>query len=348
MVVELSDNAFIPMGQLNELRRKAFADMEKALTDSYKRVYKPLINNVSPTQNDIDIQIQSANIDTQNTHYKKSVLISYIDQINDSIYENDSINDIYYSFELFDNQGIVQELEKCHKHGKRAVLALPHITTQKASAKIKSLIKLAVTGDFGDVCSVAGVDCVMVRNLEQLGIFSSIASENGYSFTKNVITDANLYIWNNSSFKQLNDMVSKCGLELVKVTLPYELTYKELADIDVANGIDVELVVYTRIPVMISEQCVRKTKGICDNSNNYVYIQDKKGRDFLVRSVCSYCYSVMYNSSKLNISDMISEISSINADYLRYELIDRQDKFDDIYNSKHNDTENGHFVMGVE
>lgn len=353
VIVELSDNAFIPMGQLNELRRKAFSNMEKVITDSYRRVYKPCdnINNVEnentlATKNDIDIHTQSANIDRQAISYKKSVLISYIEQIDDIIYENDSISDIYYSFELFDDKRIVYELEKCHKHKKRAILALPHITTQKTSAKVKKLIEMAVSGDFGESVKIAGVDGVMVRSLEQLGIFSSVASQAGYSFTKNVITDANLYIWNNSSFEQFIDIVKECGLELIKVTLPFELTAKELADITIKNRIDVELVVYTRIPVMISEQCVRKTKGLCDHSNNYVYIQDKKSRDFLVRSVCSYCYSIMYASSKLNISAMDSEIALVNADYLRYELVDRKEKFDNIY--IHSDMENGHFVMGVE
>ena len=54
----------------------------------------------------------------------------------------------------------------------------------------------------------------------------------------------------------------------------------------------------------------------------------------------------MYASSKLNISAMDSEIALVNADYLRYELVDRKEKFDNIY--IHSDMENGHFVMGVE
>ncbi len=342
IVLEMADNIFIPMGQLNELRRNAFHDMEDMITAEYRREYIHVCNDKK-----CDCNYQTA--DKKTVHYKKSVMIMHMQQL-EGVYEDGNIDDIYYNFSLFeDKEDIYNEISRCHNAGKRAVLVLPHITTQKTSSKVYNLIMQAVMPEIDD--KRCRVDAVMVRNMQQIGIFAKIAGQDGYTGTTDVITDACMYIWNTEALKQFDDIAKLCGLRLIKVTLPYELTSGEMADINKSySDIDVELVVYTRIPVMISEQCVRKTKGICDHSYNKVVLQDIKKRSFTVQSICSYCYSIMYDSKRLNIAGRIDDIKSTGADYLRYELIDENKRIDQInaQSNEPDDMESGHFIMGVE
>lgn len=55
---------------------------------------------------------------------------------------------------------------------------------------------------------------------------------------------------------QLRDIISVCGCELTRITLPYELNYKEMNMVN--YGVPTEFVAEGFVPVMISKQCVRK------------------------------------------------------------------------------------------
>ena len=58
----------------------------------------------------------------------------------------------------------------------------------------------------------------------------------------------------------------------------------------------------------------------------------------------------MYDSKRLNIAGRIDDIKSTGADYLRYELIDENERIDQInaQSNEPDDMESGHFIMGVE
>ena len=69
-----------------------------------------------------------------------------------------------------------------------------------------------------------------------------------------------MYCWNSFPVLQLRDIISVCGCELTRITLPYELNYKEMNMVN--YGVSTEFVAEGFVPVMISKQCVRKTYGL--------------------------------------------------------------------------------------
>ncbi|MBQ4284339.1 MAG: hypothetical protein IJB96_10490, partial [Lachnospira sp.] len=138
--------------------------------------------------------------------------------------------------------------------------------------------------------------------------------------------------------KQYKDITDSLGLELIRITLPYELKKNELTAIN-TFGIDTELVVRGRIPLMVSEQCVRRTYDLCDKANGTIYIKDAKGQANKVCSYCDYCYSVIYS----DIYDISKEdYSEIAPDYIRYESVDEECE------NMTGKVFDGHFNVGVE
>ena len=171
----------------------------------------------------------------------------------------------------------------------------------------------------------AGYRGVLARNLEQVGYL--IQNE----YQGEIVTDASLYVWNNDSVSFLKDV---CGDSLTGVTLPYELSYQELQEIKA--DVPRTMVVYGRIPMMVSANCVRKTTSACfrnadpsgtttdpvkeyrtatdlpadvhsDNNRfklheqHTVTITDRMQHDFPVMLNCRYCYNVILNTVPLSL-----------------------------------------------
>ena len=62
-----------------------------------------------------------------------------------------------------------------------------------------------------------------------------------------------------------------------------------------------ELLVYGRIPVMVSAQCVVKTAKGCTHRPVTTLLTDRRGKEFPVKNHCGFCYNVVYNSTPLSL-----------------------------------------------
>jgi putative protease len=178
-----------------------------------------------------------------------------------------------------------------------------------------------------------------VRNLEEIGVLGEAAPG------AKIVTDANLYVWNTFSFMLLKNIAETHGLKLLRVTYPYELTSKELAQPE--TDCDTELVVSAHVPVMVSKQCVRKTYGLCDHSCGSIIVTDRRRQAYYdVYSKCDYCYSVMYAPSRLEIDRNDDIVKNINPDFVRYEFntdgerVDIERHFEEGFKA--------HLITGVE
>jgi putative protease len=52
---------------------------------------------------------------------------------------------------------------------------------------------------------------------------------------------------------------------------------------------------YGRTPMMISAQCIQKTKGRCVKDNGITYIKDRLGNSFPVVRNCNECFNTVLN-----------------------------------------------------
>ena len=94
-----------------------------------------------------------------------------------------------------------------------------------------------------------------------------------------------------------------------RLTLPLEVHEKDLPD---GKDEDLELVVYGRAPLMISAQCVAKTRGACLKEAGrpalreaaFTALTDRTGAEFPCESRCRFCLSVLWNSVPTYIGDL--------------------------------------------
>ena len=56
---------------------------------------------------------------------------------------------------------------------------------------------------------------------------------------------------------------------------------------------------------MVTAGCIKKTLARCNTTQELLKINDNYDESYIVRSVCEYCYNVMYNSKPLDIIESI-------------------------------------------
>ena len=77
--------------------------------------------------------------------------------------------------------------------------------------------------------------------------------------------------------------------------LPYELKAHEQKNL--IDKYPCEKIVYSRIPMMITANCVLRTVDTCKaNSAESVVLTDRYHKDFKILRNCKHCYNIIYNS----------------------------------------------------
>ncbi len=99
-------------------------------------------------------------------------------------------------------------------------------------------------------------------------------------------------------------------LELRSAALSFEMTLPQIRD--VSKGVPCELLIYGRMPLMITENCLIKGRtGQCTCHIAATKLTDKTGADFPVIRDGSSCRSVLLNSKKLNWLDRQDDLSRL-------------------------------------
>ncbi len=172
--------------------------------------------------------------------------------------------------------------------------------------------------DAGKCEEMLSKEYLLVRSLDGIGYLK----ENGY--TGEIVADHTLYTFNKLS----RDTIAALGVSYD--TAPLELTYRELWDRGV-NGS--ELMVYGRIPMMISANCIYRgaNDDVCYKRKNKarekhistgspyreVMLTDRKNTDFPVMCDCRYCYNVIFNSVPLSLHGEWDKVRKLAPDSVR-------------------------------
>ena len=116
--------------------------------------------------------------------------------------------------------------------------------------------------------------------------------------------DFGLNIFNSLSMQTLRD------LELRSATLSFEMTLPQVRDL--SKAVPSELLVYGRLPLMVTENCLFKGKtGECACHMGPAKLVDKTGAEFPVIRDGNSCRSVLLNGKKLNWLDRQSDLSRL-------------------------------------
>lgn len=282
-VIEIStDNqGFYPVKDLNELRRCAVHALEEKIILAYDLPASRQLNDEyldRAEQSAFPSNFAPAALSDTDIQKGWTVLVMSGEQLQ-AVSENLHrlfITRIYVESELFLEQPNLslptKEVE--------IYIALPYIMRRKEEAVLEKLLHIAenhprITG-------------MLFRNLEEYGFLKS----RGY--TGKLTADANVYIWNQKTYQFWKEKIHS-------VTCPLELNKREWKNVFAADSI--EKIVYGRIPMMVTANCIAKTGDQCRNGQRSakVYLTDRYQKQFPVMLRCRYCTNLILNSVPLSL-----------------------------------------------
>ena len=157
---------------------------------------------------------------------------------------------------------------------------------------------------------VSKLDSVLVGNWEHLEFFKDV--ENKYC-------DASFNIFNSYTCEALEEVYKVRG-----VNFSYELNLEEIKKID--TNLEVEVTVYGRLPLMISEHCVigsemagNKNCNFCEKAQ--FWLEDRIGEKFPIITDRKSCRMQILNSKVLYAGEVIKELKG-RCDYFRAYFFD--------------------------
>lgn len=264
--LDMTEDLFVPVGQLNSLRRKGIEALEQKLLEPYRREAKaePLIlareKPAGPAQKEKREILLSASCDA-------------MDQF-EALDEIAGIREIYLSVPLFEKLYRERGAEYLQDLAgrKKWLLALPHVTRERDLARISKACDQALS---------LGAEGFLARNLES---FSFLAQK---GWADKCHLDAGLYAYNDWAADFWRKQ--KAAADMV----PLELNLKEIAHRDNSRSY---MTVYGYIPLMASAQCVQKNVAKCDGAGRRLLLRDRYKKEFPVQCYCDFCYNIIYNS----------------------------------------------------
>ena len=126
------------------------------------------------------------------------------------------------------------------------------------------------------------------------------------------VKEANLQVRGDFGLNLFNSAaVNLCrDLQLRSATLSFEMTLPQIRD--VSKAVPCELLVYGRLPLMITENCLIQGKtGSCTCHLAPVKLMDKTGAEFPVIKDADTCRSVLLNGKKLNLLDRQEDLTRL-------------------------------------
>lgn len=137
-----------------------------------------------------------------------------------------------------------------------------------------------------------GVRHVLLGNLGQL----PLAKSRGFA----LCGDFGLNIFNSRAMNTLRE------LGLASATVSFEMTLPQIRD--VSKAVPTEAIVYGRLPLMITENClIRNRTGQCACTTGATRLLDRKGAEFPVMKDGGTCRSVILNGKKLYWLDKLAD-----------------------------------------
>ena len=284
--VDLEDGLFLPKSSLNAIRRLALDSLKEKIVSAYKRPLSPLT--------DEDHTACGQTYDA-NDYPEVNVYISDPEQLAEVL--NSRADGIIIPLYLLKKAAKILE-KPCDK---KLYICLPFIIREEGMDNCREKITENIRSFIKD----HDVEGFYVSNTEGLSILCK------ESFKKNITGGIHIYVTNRESYRFFRNT----GID--KTTVPVELNRHELINREIKGE---ELLIYGRIPVMISANCIYNTKNGCKKSEDghVLNITDRKQADMFVRCICSECTNVLYNSEVLSIADEDELFDRIRPSSVRF------------------------------
>lgn len=353
--VTMDDDIFMPVNQLNQLRRGALEALEEALLKPYERTLPELVETSSAetdrqtTGNAIkEKQIsgqslsQTSGQQSAGSSTEVRVLIEDAEQL-PAVLKADFVDTVYLDCMLYTRENLIRKLsediDRVHASGKKAFYVFPFIFRQQTSLFYEKIMpelkKLPLDG-------------IMVRSLDEIAFIKEWGNENWQ-----MVSDSNLYTYSNEAAEYFYH------LGMMQDTIPVELNRKEILRRENSRS---EMIIYGRLPLMVTAQCIHKNTLGCMHQPDVLTLKDRYSVHFPVKNFCSECYNVIYNSLPVCLFKEDVTVKKIAPAAVRLSFTTETEEeteqiltiYGDIYKNggilgqMPMECTNGHFKRGVE
>ena len=291
--VETGGSPFVPVQELNELRRSAFEQLTGEILRPYRREMpeKKACETGKGRQNLKD----ENNIGNKTALYHIHVSVEHPAQLKAAL-SVPEVGAIYLDSAEFGAEQWNEWVSRCHEADKQCLLVMPHIFRDRAKEYFET---------HRSRLESVGFDGLVIRAWEELELVRE------WKISIPLVMDYGIYTMNHRA----EDFVREMAPELpMRFTLPVELNSREL---EARGSRERELLVYGSVPVMVTAQCIRKTVEGCSKCPEYLYLRDRKKKVFPVRNQCRFCCNTIYNSSPLSLLKDKKQIDRLQPEVLR-------------------------------
>ena len=213
----------------------------------------------------------------QAEHYALRIGVLTQIQLN-TVLENDFYDGVILPLDLFKEENIAEIRTK----NKKVFMRLPDLIREKHRIKVEEKAK--------NLFQKYRPDAIYCNCIDALSIAL------GMTDSKHIIADAGLYALNSLSESEIIRYACE-------YTASYELNNKELSH---AVRKDLrQIVIYGRIPVMYSANCILKTSKKCDTEIEKMPVYDEKNHQFHAVLNHEYCYNTIYNCVPLSLHNVV-------------------------------------------
>ena len=299
--IQMNDAVFVPMKVLNEIRHQALEELTEKLLKKHRRdVGLERVKQIAAgTFSEIHTAVPCKNVPVGREAYIPIYASCENAEAAQILCQSEGIQGVYLPYMLMEKY-----LHTGLTNGKEMYLSLPHITRENPPEGYMEQVTQWLE---------AGMKGFLVRNLES---YSALAQ---LGFADKCVLDHSLYTWNDESihfWKKQN---------VLRNTVPLELNSKELRHRENTGS---EMVVYGRLPLMHSAQCVRKNTFGCNGQEEHLVLKDRYDKEFPVVCYChpwkmgntktaGPCYNIIYNSLPYGLLREASAVKELGVSSVR-------------------------------
>ena len=184
---------------------------------------------------------------------------------------------------------LAQDPLYCHELNRRTKVTavLPHIIQDHELDRVKA--DLRTVRDMGVRAALVG-NLGMLLPVRELGF--------------QIRGDYGLNLYNSQSVNLMRE------LGLKSATLSFEMTLPQIRD--VSKAVPCEILVYGRLPLMVTENCIiRGRTGSCNCNLSATKLMDKTGAEFPIIKDGNTCRSILLNGKKLSWLDRQKDLNRL-------------------------------------
>lgn len=294
--VNSEDNLFIPISQINQLRRKAVKELNQ------KRSKQFLTNPRNDSLQEKDFKLEPANIKPKK---EITVYLKEIDHLEDIL--KVGVDRVYCDSNRLNSDNIETLVHQARDYNTEFFIKLPQIARSVEMKQVKKQVeKLEESGIDGYLISQLGSAQLLKETEKKLIIDYPVNNFNSYTIKH----------WEEEDY--------------AGVVLSPELTLEEIKALTQYNNINKEIIVYGHLPMMITEYC--PIGGVttefnsdkeCDQKclgKNYGLL-DRKDVIAPIEANSASCSTIIYNSQPLYLLDYLPQITQSGCQSYRLDFV---------------------------